>query len=402
MHETDVLVVGGGATGAGIARDLALRDVDVMLVERGSVAEGTTGRSHAMLHSGARYAENDRSGAAECIEENRVLRDIAPHCIRDTGGAFLQTPDDDPAYFEEKYAACEDIGIPADPVDPGALGSSEPIADDIQQAFKVPDAVIDPFSLTVANLADAIDHGAQVETGTAVADLNVEDGAVSGATLRTEGTETRVKADHVINAAGAWAGDVAGMADIPVRMQPTAGVMAVVDNPGIDTVLNRCRPPSDGDIIVPHGDVAVPGTTSTPVDDPDAFDRSDAAVEQVIAEAAEMVPALDDAAVEDTYWGVRPLYQPETEENEGRDISRGFHLLDHRERDGVDGFTTIVGGKLTTYRAMAEAVADHVTTVLGVEARCETDKQALPGHDSLDTLAPYLERFGPRPPASFE
>ncbi|MFB6294203.1 MAG: FAD-dependent oxidoreductase, partial [Candidatus Nanohaloarchaea archaeon] len=387
--EHDVLVVGGGATGAGIARDLALRGVDILLVERGNVAAGTTGRSHALLHSGARYAENDRSGAAECIAENRVLRDIAPHCIHDTDGVFLQTTSDDPAYFDEKYTACEDIGIPADPVSPDALRSSEPVADDIQGAFTVPDAVIDPFSLTVANLADAIDNGAQVETGTTVTDVHVENGTVSGATLRTDGRETRVTADHVVNAAGAWAGDVAGMADVPVRMQPTAGVMAVVANPGIGAVLNRCRPPSDGDIIVPHGDVAVPGTTSTPVDDPDAFDRSEAAVEQVIAEAAEMVPALGDAAVEDTYWGVRPLYQPETE-NEGRDISRGFHLLDHGERDGVDGFTTIVGRKLTTYRAMAEAVADHVATVLGVDTRCETDKQALPGRDNPDTLAPYL------------
>ncbi|MDY6765967.1 MAG: FAD-dependent oxidoreductase [Candidatus Nanohaloarchaea archaeon] len=402
MVQTDVLVIGGGATGAGIARDLARRGIDTLLVERGDVASGTTGRSHALLHSGGRYAENDPDGVAECIEENRILRDIAPHCIQDTGGLFLQTAADDPEYLSQKHTACEDIGIPVEPVDGEQVQQSLPVADDIQRAFHVPDAVIDPFRLTVANLVDAIDHGAQVEPRTAVTDLHGDGGEVSGATIRHDADETRISADHVVNAAGAWAGSVAAMADVSIGMQPTAGVMAVVENPGIDTVLNRCRPPDDGDIIVPHGDVAVPGTTSTAVDDPDSFSRPGAAVQQVIDEAADMVPALQDAAVLDTYWGVRPLYRPSTEGNEGRDISRGFHLLDHAERDGVDRFTTIVGGKLTTYRAMAEAVADHVAATLGVASPTTTHDEPLPGDDDPSTLSPYLDRFGPRPPASFQ
>jgi len=113
-HETDTLVVGGGATGAGIARDLARRGVDVTLVERGGIGSGTSGRSHGLLHSGARYAEADRTGAEECLEENEILRDIAGACIRDTGGLFVQLEEDDPAYFEEKRAAGEDIGIPTE------------------------------------------------------------------------------------------------------------------------------------------------------------------------------------------------------------------------------------------------------------------------------------------------
>ena len=78
---TEVLVVGGGSTGTGIARDLAMRGVDVTLVEQGNLTHGTTGRMHGLLHSGGRYAVADQASATECIEENRVLRDIASHCV---------------------------------------------------------------------------------------------------------------------------------------------------------------------------------------------------------------------------------------------------------------------------------------------------------------------------------
>ena len=87
--ETDALVVGGGATGAGVTRDLALRGVDVTLVERGGLGSGTSGRSHGLLHSGARYAESDARGAEECLEENEILRDIAGACIREIGRAHV-------------------------------------------------------------------------------------------------------------------------------------------------------------------------------------------------------------------------------------------------------------------------------------------------------------------------
>ena len=115
--ETDVLVVGGGATGAGIARDLSLRGVDVTLVDRGGLSSGTSGRSHGLLHSGARYAEADAVGAEECIAENQIVRDIAGECIRDTGGLFVQLAEDDPEYFEAKRDACAEIGIPAEELD---------------------------------------------------------------------------------------------------------------------------------------------------------------------------------------------------------------------------------------------------------------------------------------------
>src|ERR1700694_1576294 len=101
MISTEILVIGGGSTGLGGVRDAALRGLCAGWVEKGALAHGTTGRFHGLLHSGARYAVKDPVSATECIEENRILRRIAADCIEDTGGLFVATPWDDPAYGEE-------------------------------------------------------------------------------------------------------------------------------------------------------------------------------------------------------------------------------------------------------------------------------------------------------------
>src|SRR6056297_102832 len=109
-----VIVIGGGSTGCGIARDLAMRGVEVTLVEQGNLTHGTTGRMHGLLHSGGRYAGPDQKSAKECIEENRVLRDIADHCVEMTGGLFVKRPEDSEKYFQKKLRGCETCGIPAE------------------------------------------------------------------------------------------------------------------------------------------------------------------------------------------------------------------------------------------------------------------------------------------------
>ena len=156
-NSPSVLVVGGGSTGCGIARDLAMRGLEVTLVEKGNLTHGTTGRMHGLLHSGGRYAVSDRASAEECIEENRVLRRIAGHCVEMTGGLFVQRPEDDDEYFEQKLDGCRDCGIPAEVLSPEEAREIEPhLAEDIERAIRVPDGAIDPFRLCVANAADGV------------------------------------------------------------------------------------------------------------------------------------------------------------------------------------------------------------------------------------------------------
>jgi len=394
---TTVLVVGGGATGTGIARDLALRGVDVTLAERGGLSSGTSGRSHGLLHSGARYAEADRVGAEECIAENEILRDIAGACIRDTGGLFVQLAEDDADYFDEKLAACEEIGIETAVMDGEAARERVPdLSEDVERAMWVPDGAIYPSRLCAANAADAAAHDGTVYPHGPLESLTVEDDHVTRASLG--GTvDDSVEPDYVVNAAGAWAGKVAAMAGLDVEMAPARGVMVSVEYDRLGPVLNRCRDPDDGDIVVPHAREAVLGTTSVPVNDPDDYEEAEWEVEKSIEECADMLPPVADAPVVRTWWGVRPLYAPDEGEGDRRGISRGFFTLDHAE-DGVENMTSVVGGKLTTYRQMAEATTDLVCAKLGVDADCVTASQQLPGVEDparLDELVQSYDGQGP-------
>ncbi|WP_049935948.1 FAD-dependent oxidoreductase [Haloplanus natans] len=393
--QTTVLVIGGGATGVGVARDLALRGVEVALVDRGRLAAGTTGRSHGVLHSGARYAEADADDAAACLAENRILRGIATACIEETGGYFLQLDDDDPDYFERKRAACEGVGMSVETLSGAECRERVPAAAEaVERALAVPDAVVSPSRLVVANAAAAREAGATIHQRAPVEDIHVAEGTVAGVDIGGN-LDTTIRADAVVNATGPWAGRCAALAGVSVPMRPTRGVMVGVSNPGVDAVLNRCRPPADGDIVVPRGDEAVLGTTSVAVDDPDDFERSEAEVERTVAECAAMVPGAD-RPVRRTYWGVRPLYAPD-EADDARAISRNFALLDHG--DDADGLFTIVGGKLTTYRRMAEATADRVCDRLGVSKPCRTADRPLPGAEDPARLDALVDEFGVDAPA---
>ena len=388
-----VLVIGGGATGAGVARELALRGVDVTIVDRGGLAGGTSGRSHGLLHSGARYAEDDVLGAEECLRENRTLREIAGACVRETGGLFVRLSSDDPDYFETKIDACEAIGIETERLDGDEAKAVVPgLSEDVAEAFRVPDGVIYPSRLVAANAADAEQHGATVHTDAPVEAIERSDGAVSAVRVGGE-VDATLEPDRVVNATGAWADRIADLAGVEVGMAPSRGVMISVEYDGLDPVLNRCRDPDDGDIVVPHEGEAVLGTTSVPVDDPDEYERADWEVERSVEECAAMLPAVADAPTVRTWWGVRPLYAPDEAGSNRRGISRGFAVIDHAD-EGVANLHTVVGGKLTTYREMAEATADHVCERLGVNADCETATERLPGANDPDRLDEFVERYG--------
>ncbi|MFW6317123.1 MAG: FAD-dependent oxidoreductase [Halorubrum sp.] len=395
------LVIGGGATGTGLARDLAMRGVDVALVDRGGLGSGTSGRSHGLLHSGARYAEADAEGARECIAENRTLREIAGACVRDTGGLFVRLDGDDPDYLEEKLAACEAVGIEAERLDAADAREAVPgLADGVEEAFRVPDGVIYPSRLVAANAADAERHGATVHPHAPVEDVTVRDGEVASVRVGGEVDDT-LSPEVVVNATGAWADSIAQLAGVEVGMAPSRGVMVSVEYDGLGPVLNRCRDPDDGDIVVPHDGEVVLGTTSVPVSDPDDYETADWEVERSVEECAAMLPAVADAPEVRTWWGVRPLYAPDEAGSNRRGISRGFTLLDH-DRDGVAGFYSVVGGKLTTYRQMAETTADRVCERLGVDAACETASEPLAHADDPERLDELVVEYGGANPTDLD
>lgn len=378
--QTEVLVIGGGATGTGVVRDLAMRGFKSVLVEKRDLSHGTTGRYHGLLHSGGRYAVKDPQAAVECIEENRILRRIMPHCIEDTGGFFVVTPWDDPDFGDTFMKGCQETGIPCEEIAISQMLKEEPLLNkEIVRCFRVPDGSADSFLASESNAASAREYGAQILNYHEVKTLLREGDTVVGAVCYdlVADEDVTIHADLVVSAAGAWAGRIAETIGIDVHVIPGKGTMVAIAHRVLNTVVNRCKMPSDGDIIVPVHTVAIIGTTDVKVADPEHFAIEPWEVQLMLDEGEKLIPGVREMRMLRAWGGVRPLYQ-ETAVADTRDVTRAYTLLDHSTRDGVDGFITITGGKWTTYRQMAEVVVDRVCEKLGTERECRTHQEVLP------------------------
>ena len=349
-QSSDVIIIGGGATGAGIARDCALRGLRVILVERHDIATGATGRNHGLLHSGARYAVTDAESARECISENQILKRIARHCVEPTNGLFITLPEDDLSFQATFIRACEEAGISAEAIDPQQARIIEPAVNPaLIGAVKVPDGTVDPFRLTAANMLDAKEHGAVILTAHEVTGLIREGAAVCGVRVRNHltGEIQALHAPVVVNAAGIWGQHIAEYADLRIRMFPAKGSLLIMDHRINQHVINRCRKPSDADILVPGDTISLIGTTSLRIDYNEIDDNRVTAeeVDILLREGEKLAPVMAKTRILRAYSGVRPLVASDDDPS-GRNVSRGIVLLDHAERDGLDGFITITGGPL--------------------------------------------------------
>ncbi|MGF1704572.1 anaerobic glycerol-3-phosphate dehydrogenase subunit A [Enterovibrio baiacu] len=381
--ETDVVIIGGGATGTSILRDCALRGIKAILLEQDDLASGTTGRNHGLLHSGARYAVTDSHSAIECIKENRILKRIAKHCVEETDGLYLTLPEDDIHFQPTFIDACQKAGIEATRLTREEALRLEPNANpSLLSAVRVPDGTLDPFRLCSANMLDAKERGGKVFTHTKVAGLLREQDRVIGVKCFNTRQQQKfeIYAHQVINAAGIWGQGIAEYADLRIKMFPAKGSLLILDYRINNVVLNRCRPPSDADILVPGDTISLIGTTSKHIDYKDINDlhvTSDE-VDILLEEGAKLAPIMANSRILRAYAGVRPLVALD-DDGSGRDISRGIVLLDHQERDGLEGFVTITGGKLMTSRLMAEWTTDLVARKLGNTTPCSTHTRLLPG-----------------------
>ncbi len=372
MAAPHVVVIGAGSTGAATAHDLALRGLRVTVIERGEIANQTTGRNHCLLHSGGRYCVKDQESAIECIDENLILRRIMPDAMELNGGLFVAITDEDLAFKEKFIAGCEACHIPYREISVAQALALEPFLNPkTLAAVQVPDGVFEPFRFCLAFLATARHNGADVRTFTEVTDLLRAGGSVTGVKVldqRTGKAET-IGCDLVINATGPWAHEIAAMGGVAVPVTPTAGVMVTVGKRLNNLVVNRLDKPSDGDIVVPQRTTSIIGTTSWTILDPDQIEIPVEHIHKMIQKGRELIPAVDQAGVRGVGAAARPLIsKPNTDE---REVSRTFECFDHTH-DGVEGFVTISGGKTTTARGMAEKVVDIACRKLGHTAACAT------------------------------
>ena len=377
--ETQVLIIGGGVTGAGIARDLSLRGVACLVVEKHDINAGASGANHGLLHSGARYVSNDPSAAEECCREGELLKRLAPDCIEDTGGLFIAVQGDDENFVADFPGLCKKSRIPVKELNIKEALELEPaISNRLIAAFHVPDASIDPFKLTMENFHQAKERGCDLLRHSEVVGFLTDKNRITATRLKNSltGEEFIIHSEMVVNATGAWSKKIAALAGCNIELLYSKGSLLVTHNRLTQRVINRLRPSSNADILVPGGTVSILGTTSIRIESLDEIHPTVKEIDFIVGEGAAMIPRLENTRYIRAYAGVRPLVGSQSTQDD-RHVSRGFALLSH-ENDGLTNFLTITGGKLTTYRLMAEKTADFVCEKLGIHRPCQTRDIPLP------------------------
>lgn len=429
-----VLVIGGGVLGTAIARDLAIRGFETTLVEQGTLTAGASGRMQGALYSGARFCADDPGGARRCHSESQILRRIAGEYVRETRGVIATRPGEDED-LDELLAAAAECEIPAEELTEDQLhAATDRLDDDVTRGVEVEDAVIDPFKLTVATANGAERFGADVQTGAEVTELRFEGGRIAGATVEyaegpsqrrrqpgdrsgieppeideeeaeieipdeeeeeeskapepvaeiqrsfpgaTEdhspdpGTTDEIEADFVVNATGPWADRVAAMAGIDLPLERVRGTMAVVDGEVTESIVSLYGDESRQ--MAPFWGNTVLGAVAEPLEDAGATAE---AVDELLADAASFF-ALDDPAVVRTYTGLWTSHQGADAPARGP----GATIVDHKRHHDRWGMLTVLGGTLTTHRAVAENVVDRICREFGVNRGCRTADISLPSVD---------------------
>jgi len=366
-----IIVIGGGATGCGVARDLVLRGYQTTLVESGNLGSGTSSRSHGMLQSGARYAVTETSFAAECYRERNIISKIFPKAVNLIGGLFISSSKDPEDYVEKFLKGCEVAKIPTREIRVSeVLKIERELNKNILKAFHVPDALIYPKKLFDLLATEIIAYGGKILTNHQVVSIKETNGVANSIVVSYNGVKTNIECDGIINAAGPWASKVAKLINQNVELELTRGCGIFFRGQLVKKAINRCRIPNSNDIMCPSGEESLWGTTSEVVYDPDTPETRPEEVIELIQGAQELFPNIKNYKSFRTWSGVRPLVKPKNI-NKNLPVSRSHLVIDHKETD-LDNFLTVCGGALTTHRLMAEDVVNKLGDKFGINISCSS------------------------------
>lgn len=380
LEDFDVLVVGAGITGAGVARDAALRGLSVALIDASDYGSGTSSRSSRLVHGGLRYLEGFEFGLVfEALRERARHRKLHPNLVWPI--EFVV-----PVYKSSKHSLMKmDFGLwiydllsvgrtarwhqrlRAKAVLERAPGLRP---EGLVGGIAYHDCKTDDARLTLANVMDAERHGAAASSYVKLDSLEFQEDRVTAArvTDRITGEQMRVRANHVVYAAGPWTDRLPEAPGSGTLMRPTKGVHLVLDRARLPVesavVLSA---PADGRVVfvVPDGPTVYVGTTDTDYGGDPADVRASAEdVSYLLTTLTSYFPEseLGPEDVRGTWAGVRPLIASDAD-------SAYATSREHSVFKDSRGITTVAGGKLTTYRSMAEEVVDAVETSLSDTVR---------------------------------
>ena len=406
----DVVVLGGGVNGAGVARDCAMRGLSVLLLERRDLAAGASGASSGMIHGGIRYMLSDRKVTELACRDAGFIRRIAPHLVfripfimpfasRAEEATLLERA---AWYATEVYVGTYDLyqplkgGRASTRLTPGEMYALEPsLRPGLGGAVTLDEWGIDGQRLCLLNALSAESHGARIRTWTEGTGVVRDGGRVVGVRWRDglTGEHGEARAAVVLNATGAWSPLWGRRSGVEVPMRPGKGVHLSLDrrfsNYGI-----ICKAVDGRQMfLMPHEDESIIGTTDDDYyGDPDDLEATSDEVAYLLEGVESLVPAVRRARVTRAWCGVRTtLYEYGKVEDA---LSREHQLLDHAA-EGARGLFSFVGGKLASYRAQSEEVTDHLLAFLGKAPRpCRTHEEPLPGGDEVPDPVELARRHG--------
>ncbi len=402
----DVIVIGGGVNGTGVARDAALRDMSVLLVEKNDFSAGTTWASSGMIHGGVRYLMHDIQTTKHSCTDSGYIQKIAPHLLfripflmpvmKGKNELLSKLKLEAVKTFFEAYDRFQPLkrGKPSLKFSPEELRRIEPlIKADVVGAASIDEWGIDAPRLCLLNALDAKAHGATVHNHAEVIEILRNGKQVRGIKYRThDGSIHTAYGRIVINTGGPWAPRIAKMAGATVRLRPAKGIHIIF--PGrvsnfaviVETVDGRSV------FLMPHENISMLGTTDDdfygdPDDIPVLLDEVRylfQAISQVMPDVLNMRPMRVIAGIRPTLfeWG---KYED--------DLTREHAVIDHEKSEGISGFISLVGGKLASYRLMAEETVDVAAEKLGIHAKCRTHELPLPGGDTTPNPAELAKEY---------
>jgi glycerol-3-phosphate dehydrogenase len=398
----DVCVIGGGVTGAGIARDLSLRGLSVLLLEKGDWGAGTTGGSSWMIHGGPRYLEFDWDTTRLSTQDAGYIVSIARNLVYRVVFLIPVLPHDR-NNIERMETAMEvyDRFQPLKKAHPHRRLTAEEarqaepgLTPDLIGAVTMEEWGVDPYRLVYANVEDAVAHGARALNHTKVVDLVRDGGKVIGVRYRaSDGAISEARARVVVNATGPWSPQISGLAGLTVQLRPAKGIHIVYPHRISNFSISAESVDGRDLLMVSHAGFTLLGTTDDDFyGDLDSVDVLEDEVDYLLQAFERVFPSIRDYRPVRTTTGVRPtLFKWRRYEDE---LSRRFEVIDHAG-EGVEGFVTIAGGKLSMYRLMAEQTSDAVCRKLGHQSPCTTATTPLPGNESeMEPAADLARRCG--------
>ena len=400
MDRFDVIVIGGGVNGTGVARDCALRGLSVLLVEKSDLASGASGANSGMIHGGIRYMLADRHVTELACRDSGYIQRIAPHLLFRIPFLLPFTSRRDEAtlreraawYATEVYVGTYDLyqplkrGKPSTRLTAEELYALEPgLRPGLHGAVTFDEWGIDSNRLCVLNALDARAHGAEIRTWTEARELVLDGGRAAGVRYEDAITGERgeARAPVIFNASGAWSPAFARRHGLAVPMRPGKGVHLTLDRRFSNYGIALSAVDGRQMFLMPHEQESIIGTTDDDTyGDPDDLEATHDEVEYLLEGVESLVPGVRRARVTRAWWALRTTI---FEYGKTEDALSREHAIHDHAREGAAGVLSIAGGKLASYRSQSEEVTDRIVALLGKggETPCRTHEAPLPGGDEV-------------------